>query len=81
MNNIPQKNVIFGFRESNQLPYGKVDVRLQNSEAINSINVNNSLQQLRDNDLYIENQLNYLSEYQIGPKTFDSNVGTTYVDR
>lgn len=44
MNNIPQKNVIFGFRESNLLPYGKSDVKFVNNQTINQINVNNALQ-------------------------------------
>ena len=44
MNNIQQKNVIFGFKESNLLPYGNGDVRLLNNQSINQVNVNNSLQ-------------------------------------
>ena len=35
---------------------------------------------MRDNDLYIENELNYLSGYQPGPKTFDYTVSTTHAD-
>ena len=80
MNNINQKNTVLSFNEKNSLPYGEYDVKYQNGTAIDSINLNNTFNQLVENDLYIEKQLTFLSDYQVGPKVFDGSISTTQVD-
>lgn len=68
VNNISQKNVQMGFRQSNRLPYGVSDVKFANNQPIDAINVNQVVRQLRDNDLFIENQFRCAAVRQDGPK-------------
>lgn len=74
MNNLTYKNIISEDNKDNQLPYGERDLKYSNSMGINSLNLNNSFQQLRDNDLFVQDNLNQLSGGQIGPKNYDSQV-------
>ena len=69
-----------GLNWTDNIPYSIHDVRHSNNKAIDAITMNNSLNQLVDNDLYIEKYLTNLSSYQYGPKTYDSTVSQTYDD-
>lgn len=76
MNNIRQKNVMQELQTNVDMPYIRhqfVDLQ-SNNPSINSIDVNNSLQQLLDNDLYLESKLTNTSSYIIGPKVYDENT-------
>lgn len=69
-----------GFRQSNRLPYGVSDVKFANNQPIDAINVNQVVRQLRDNDLFIENQFRCAAVRQDGPKELDKSVSSTYSD-
>ena len=78
MNNIEQKNVIYSLNRKKQMPYRKSGHVVYNSgdahystNNVNFSNLNNSFQQLLDNDLYIENYLNGKSS-SVGPKSRDN---------
>jgi hypothetical protein len=68
MNNIEQKNIILGFKEYNKIPYDERDMQYFDNMSLNDPIINNSLQQLRDNDLFIENEILRKSVYNTGPK-------------
>jgi len=57
------------------MPYRSIEYVNQYSECANvtHADVNNSMRQLLENDLYIENELNTTSSYVVGPKT-DENL-------
>ena len=75
MNNINQKNVIFGLNSDSELPYSSIEhVNHQTGSELNSHYVNTSMQQLLDNDLYIENMLQATSAYMVGPKAYSENT-------
>jgi hypothetical protein len=73
MNNIEQKNIILSFKENNKIPYSENDVGYYDKMALNEPIINNTLQQLRDNDLFIENEIVNKTKYNIGPKTYSEN--------
>lgn len=77
MNNIQQKNIIYGLNDKSSMPYRKSGHVLFNNDDshfstnnINFQNINNAFQQLLDNDLYNENYLNNRTS-QDGPKGKD----------
>lgn len=77
MNNIKQKNIIQSFNTSDQMPYGSDDVRFVNNQTIDANSLNNRLQQMVDNDLFVENSIKNFSDYQVGPKyTIDAGSDT-----
>lgn len=69
MNNIKQKNVIYGRDQKDVLPHGgKGDsVAFSQNSNITDARVNNALQQLLNNDLYLENRLALEMGYRPGP--------------
>lgn len=73
MNNIEQKNVIYGFKNSIEIPYKKQEFidHSDQCDNINLVDVNNLANQLVDNDLYLENYFNYMMNYAEGPKSYD----------
>lgn len=81
MNNIKQKNIILGFKENNKIPYSENDIQYYDSMALNEPIINNTLQQLRDNDLFIENEILHKTTYNIGPNTYlDNELSTDYTN-
>jgi hypothetical protein len=66
-----------GLNGTDSIPYSIHDVKHSNNKSIDAITMNNSFNQLVDNDLFIEKYLTNLSSYQYGPKTYDSNVSQT----
>ena len=76
MNNINQKNVIYGMKPSSGLPYQQVEWIDHNEccESINEVDVNNLANQLVDNDVYVEQYLNHTSSYIVGPKAYDETT-------
>lgn len=57
---------------NSELPYASFEyVNHATGKELNSHYVNTSLQQLLDNDLYIENMLQATSAYMTGPKAYD----------
>lgn len=72
MNNVNQKNEIFKNRRYTGLPYKYADnINYGYSQNINSSIFNNTLQQLLDNDLYVENTIRDYATTQVGPKSPD----------
>lgn len=73
MNNIKQKNVIYGMKPSSDLPYKQVEYINHNEccETLNEVDINNLANQLVDNDVYVEQYLNHTSSYVVGPKAYD----------
>lgn len=63
-----------------KLPYSVDDVKFPNKELINSVTVNNLLTQLRDNDLYLENEISGKQIYNIGPKTNNEETSLKTID-
>ena len=80
MNSIKKKNIILSFKESNNLPYDTNDVSYYDNISLNEPIINNTLQQLVDNDLYIENELLHKKKYQVGPKQLNDNISSDYTD-
>lgn len=82
MNNIQQKNALYSLTPDVGLPYEKKQ-HINNGEQCDSLNatdINNSMQQLLDNDLYVEAQLNAMSSYVEGPKRGDEDTIKTAPD-
>lgn len=73
MNNITQKNVIYGLKNSIEIPYKNQEFidHSDQCDNINLVDVNNLANQLIDNDLYLENYFNYMINYAEGPKSYD----------
>lgn len=71
MNNIRQKNVIYSARKHNSLPYSYKDTKYNSRQIVNSITINNTFRQLRDNDLFLENQMKMEQNYHVGPKSYN----------
>ena len=82
MNNISQKNVIYGLRSEAELPYQQVQYinHKECCENINEVDVNNLANQLLDNDLYVESFLQHASSYIVGPKIYDSTTISSKTD-
>lgn len=82
MNNISQKNVIYGLKSNSELPYQQITYinHKECCENINEVDVNNLANQLLDNDLYIESFLQHISSYIVGPKIYDSTTISSKVD-
>lgn len=76
MNNIKQKNVIYGMKSSGDLPYKQVEYINHNEccETLNEVDINNLANQLVDNDVYVEQYLNHTSSYVVGPKKYDETT-------
>ena len=75
MNNINQKNVIYSLQQNSELPYSDIGYANHYSgRELNAPVVNTSMQQLLDNDLYIENMLNATSAYMVGPKAYNEST-------
>lgn len=72
-NNIKQKNLAFSFEKKTGIPYGDLKyVSLDDNRSVdNSLNVNNTTEQLVDNDIFIENQINFNKNRRVGPKSGD----------
>lgn len=70
MNNLKQKNVIYGRDYKDVLPHtGKGDsVVLAQNSNITDARLNNAFQQLINNDLYLENRFAAGLNYQPGPE-------------
>lgn len=74
-NNNSQKNVIYGQTTLNTLPYpDQLAVRYANDTTITAARLNNTFNQLVDNDKVIEYQLAHMSSYNAGPKTYDERA-------
>lgn len=76
MNNIQQKNTIQKLISNVDMPYQDkfyVDHAIANY-TLDSSDVNHSMQQLLDNDIYIERTLNATSSYMQGPKMYDETT-------
>lgn len=74
MNNINQKNALMREHESIGLPYAYAGhVGYESATNISQTSLNNTFQQLVDNDLYIENKLANDYAYQIGPKPYNES--------
>ena len=72
MNNVGQKNEIFKTKRYSEIPYRYADtVNFGYSQNINSGVINNTFQQLLDNDLYVENAIRDYATSQVGPKGDD----------
>jgi hypothetical protein len=70
MNNVRQKNKILETRRYSGLPYRYGDnISYNFSQNVNFSNINNSLKQLLDNDLYVENAIRDYAGTVIGPKS------------
>jgi len=69
MNNLKQKNVIYGRDPKDVLPHGGAgdSVVLGQNSNITDIRINNAMQQLVNNDLYLENKIAAGLNYQVGP--------------
>lgn len=90
MNNFQQKNIIANIKNNKDLPYQNgSDVFLKTNQNINAITLNNTFQQLVDNDLFNERHLivynnssygakisSDIDEYSAlnGTKIFDKNI-------
>ena len=70
MNNRPLKTAIYQEARRNDLPYAEdQSIRYSgHSASLPSTRLNNSFAQLLDNDIYLEQQLNHVSSYNVGPK-------------
>ena len=65
-------------QQNSELPYSDIGYANHYSgRELNAPVVNTSMQQLLDNDLYIENMLNATSAYMIGPKAYNENTIST----
>jgi len=74
-NNSSQKNVIYGQTTLNSLPYSDpLAVRYANDTTITAARLNNTFNQLVDNDKVIEYQLAHMSSYSVGPKAYDERA-------
>lgn len=82
MNNISQKNVIYGLKSESELPYQQVQYinHKECCENINEVDVNNLANQLLDNDVYVESFLQHASSYIVGPKIYDSTTISSKVN-
>ena len=75
MNNIPQKNIIFENSRNNGLPYYNAgNIQYVGGQNINFATLNNTFQQLIDNDLYAENRIRNYAEQIVGPKSSDPSA-------
>jgi hypothetical protein len=73
MNNINKKNKIFSLSVSSEVPNKNTsEVTVKNNQIIYT-SINNNLQKLVDNDIFIEKELKKEKQYQIGPKTYLEN--------
>ena len=71
--NIKEKKLIYSFDDYTSMPYPSaknIDYSSSNS-FVNSTTLNNTYQQLVDNDLYVAQQLNAKKNYAIGPTILD----------
>lgn len=73
MNNQKQKSLICKNDPHMGMPCSGVEnVKYYSSDSsIPALRLNNTFQQLLDNDIYLENSLNNLSSYIPGPKAYD----------
>ena len=74
MNNIEQKKIRAWNSPVRRMPYGdaghvQYEYDEDNDARVDAQSFNNLLQQLVDNDIYVENRLNAVSEYHAGPKS------------
>lgn len=80
--NIPEKNLIYSFDDYASLPYkDEHNINYSNENSfINSTSLNNTYQQLVDNDLHIAQELNNRRGWKVGPLSPDgtSTLATTY---
>jgi ligand-binding sensor domain-containing protein len=80
MNNINKKNKIFSLSVSSDVPNKNTsEVTIKNNQIIYT-SVNNNLQKLVDNDIFIEKELKKEKQYQIGPKPYLENKLSSYVN-
>lgn len=80
MNNINKKNKIFSLSVSSEVPNKNTsEVTVKNNQIIYT-SINNNLQKLVDNDIFIEKELNKERFYQIGPKTYLENELSSQVN-
>ena len=79
MNNINQKNVILGFDQKNLIPYQRIEQVCIPSQSIQGCaemfytDVNHSLRQMVDNDLYLERKVLRMKNYSEGLKSSDDD--------
>jgi hypothetical protein len=80
MNNINKKNKIFSLSVASDVPNKNTsEVTVKNNQIIYT-SINNNLQKLVDNDIFIEKELNKEKIYQTGPKFYSENEISTYVN-
>ena len=62
-------------QQNSELPYSEIGHADHfTGRELNAPAVNTSMQQLLDNDLYIENMLNATSAYMTGPKAYNEST-------
>ena len=62
-------------QQNSELPYAEIGhADHYTGRELNAPAVNTSMQQLLDNDLYIENMLNDTSAYIVGPKVYNERT-------
>lgn len=62
-------------QQNSELPYSEIGhANHYSGRELNAPAVNTSMQQLLDNDLYIENMLNATSAYMVGPKAYNEST-------
>lgn len=74
MNNLKQKNILYGRDPKDVLPHGGAgeSIIFKQNSNITDIRVNNALQQLVNNDLYLENKIVAGLDYQPGPEGYQA---------
>lgn len=78
MNTINQKNVLYGISGDNRIPYGSgSDIALNPNpndsidvSQIDSVQLNNLIAQLQDNDRFVKRQISNLKSHDGSPKVY-----------
>ena len=69
MNNKKQKNVVKNFSKNTEIPYSRnTNVIYQDGITMMSETLNNTFQQLLDNDKYTDANLTHMKTTYVGPK-------------
>lgn len=78
MNNLKQKNVIYGQDPKDVLPHGGsgASVVFKSNSNVTDARLTNAAKQLVNNDLYVENMISRGAGYQPGPKASDAQASS-----